>query len=61
MIGFGFTPGKLGQVLSDVKFKGLLGNVRMVSAKELADFLVVLGTTAFFAGAMKSEAGPTRC
>jgi putative membrane protein len=46
MIGFGFTIGKLGQVLDDVRVKGPLGNIRPVSVKQIACLLVVLGTVA---------------
>jgi putative membrane protein len=46
MISFGFTIGKLGQVLEDVNFKGPLGRVRTVSVRELAYVLVLLGTLA---------------
>jgi len=46
MISFGFTIGKLGQVMKDVEFKGLLGNTRTVGIKNLAYFLVILGTLA---------------
>jgi len=41
MIGFGFTIGKLGQVLSDVK--GLL-RFHTFSVRSLSEFLVILGT-----------------
>lgn len=51
MISFGFTIGKLGQVLQDVEFKGLLGNVRTVGVKELAYLLVILGTVALLGAA----------
>jgi uncharacterized membrane protein YidH (DUF202 family) len=36
MISFGFTIGKLGQVLHDVQVKGLLGGGRTVSLENLA-------------------------
>ncbi len=52
MIGFGFTIGKLGQVMRDVEFKGLL-NTRTVGVKELAYFLVVLGTVALLGAALQ--------
>ena len=51
MISFGFTIGKLGQVLQDVEVKGFLGHVRDVSVESIAYFLVVLGTLALL-GAM---------
>jgi putative membrane protein len=53
MISFGFTIGKLGQVLHDVEFKGLLGNTRMVGVKDLAYFLVTLGTAALLVAAIQ--------
>ena len=46
MISFGFTIGKLGQVLEDVEMKGPLGRIRDVSVKSIAYFLVILGTLA---------------
>jgi putative membrane protein len=53
MISFGFTIGKLGQVLHDVEFKGLLGNTRTVGVKNIAYCLVVLGTAALLAAALQ--------
>ncbi len=53
MIGFGFTIGKLGQVIHDIEFKGLLGNTRTVGVKGLAYFLVVLGTVALLEAAVQ--------
>lgn len=53
MISFGFTIGKLGQVLHDVEFMGSLGNTRTVGIKNLACFLVVLGTAALIAAAFQ--------
>jgi putative membrane protein len=46
MISFGFTIGKLGQVISSVEVKGLLSNTRMMSVESIAYFLVILGTVA---------------
>ena len=46
MISFGFTIGKLGQVISSVEVKGLLSNTRMLSVESIAYFLVILGTLA---------------
>jgi putative membrane protein len=46
MISFGFTIGKLGQVLSDVEVRGFLGRVRNISVDSIAYFLVILGTLA---------------
>ena len=53
MISFGFTIGKLGKVLQDIEFKGLLGNTRMVGVKDLGYFLVVLGTLALLAASFQ--------
>jgi putative membrane protein len=53
MISFGFTIGKLGQVLHDVEFKGLLGNTRTVGVKDLAYFLVILGTASLLVAAIQ--------
>jgi len=53
MISFGFTIGKLGQVLDQVEFKGVLGNIRTVSIKDLAYFLVVLGTVALLGATLQ--------
>jgi len=52
MISFGFTLSKLGQVLQDVEFKGLF-RTRTVSMKELAYFLVILGTLALLAASFQ--------
>lgn len=46
MISFGFTIGKLGQVLKDVEVRGFLGHMRDVSVESIAYFLVILGTLA---------------
>jgi len=53
MISFGFTIGKLGKVLENVEFKGLLGNVRTVSTEALAYFLVILGTAALLGASVQ--------
>jgi len=53
MIAFGFTIGKLGNVLQEIEFKGILGNTRTISIKSLAYFLVVLGTSALLAAAVQ--------
>lgn len=46
MISFGFTIGKLGQALSTVEVKKLVGDSMMsISVQSLAYFLVVLGTS----------------
>ena len=46
MISFGFTIGKLGQVLHEVNVKGIIGRTRTLSIENIAYFLVVLGTLA---------------
>jgi putative membrane protein len=46
MISFGFTIGKLGQVLESIEVKGILGRTRMISVEGIAYFLVILGTAA---------------
>ena len=53
MISFGFTIGKLGKVLQDIEYKGLLGNTRTVSTQTLAYSLVVLGTVALLVAALQ--------
>ena len=53
MISFGFTIGKLGNVLEDIQFKGPLGNIRTVSIESLAYSLVILGTAALLGAAMQ--------
>jgi len=53
MISFGFTIGKLGKILQDIEYKGLLGNTRTVSIQTLAYFLVILGTVALLAAALQ--------
>lgn len=53
MISFGFAIGKLGQVLDAVEVKGLLGRMRTVSIRDLACFLVVLGTVALLGAAIQ--------
>ena len=53
MISFGFTIGKLGQVLHEVEVKGVLGHVRTMSTERIADFLVVLGTAALIGAALQ--------
>jgi putative membrane protein len=46
MISFGFTIGKLGQVVSSIEVKSLLGQTRMMGVESIAYFLVILGTLA---------------
>jgi putative membrane protein len=53
MISFGFTIGKLGKVLEQVEFRGLLGNIRTVSTQTLAFALVILGTLALLGAALQ--------
>lgn len=53
MISFGFTIGKLGQVLNDVTLKGVLGFEHTVSMQSLAFFLVILGTGALLLAALQ--------
>ena len=53
MISFGFTIGKLGQVLHDVNIKGVMGRVRTVSIENIAYFLVILGTVALLGAAFQ--------
>ncbi len=53
MISFGFTIGKLGQVMHDIEVKELFGNTRTVGVKSLAYFLVVLGTVALLGAAVQ--------
>jgi putative membrane protein len=53
MISFGFTIGKLGQVLHDVELKGLVGPTRTVSIENIAYFLVILGTLALLGASLQ--------
>jgi putative membrane protein len=46
MISFGFTIGKLGQVVSSIEVKNLLGQTRMMGVESIAYLLVILGTVA---------------
>jgi len=46
MITFGFTIGKLGQVMDSVQVKGALGITKTMSVESIAYFLVILGTLA---------------
>jgi putative membrane protein len=46
MISFGFTIGKLGQVVRSIEVKSLLGHTRMMGVESIAYFLVILGTLA---------------
>jgi putative membrane protein len=53
MISFGFTIGKLGQVLNSVNTKGIFGAGRTVSVDSIAYFLVILGTAALLGAALQ--------
>ncbi|RPJ38490.1 MAG: DUF202 domain-containing protein [Chloroflexi bacterium] len=53
MISFGFTIGKLGDVLEEIQYKGLLGNYQTLSTRSLGYFLVILGTVALLAAALQ--------
>jgi putative membrane protein len=53
MISFGFTIGKIGQVMGNVEVKGVLGRTRMVSVESIAYFLVIIGTVALFLAAIQ--------
>ena len=53
MISFGFTIGKLGQVLNSVETKGILGSGHTISVESIAYFLVVLGTVALLGAALQ--------
>ncbi|MBN2437814.1 MAG: DUF202 domain-containing protein [Deltaproteobacteria bacterium] len=52
MISFGFTIGKLGQVLKDVEVKGAF-HTRMVSVESIAYFLTILGTLSLLGAAFQ--------
>ena len=53
MISFGFTIGKLANVLADVRFTGPLGRIRTVSIEGLAYALLLIGTVALLAAALQ--------
>ena len=53
MISFGFTIGKLGEVLKDVEIKGPLGHFRDVSVESIAYYLVILGTLALLGATLQ--------
>jgi putative membrane protein len=53
MISFGFTIGKLGEVLHDVEVKGIFRPNHMISVERIAYFLVSLGTIALFAASLQ--------
>jgi putative membrane protein len=46
MISFGFTIGKIGQIMGTVEVKGVLGKTKMMSVESIAYYLVILGTLA---------------
>jgi putative membrane protein len=51
MISFGFTIGKLGQVMHEVNVKGIIGRTRTIGIENIAHFLVILGTVALIGAA----------
>jgi putative membrane protein len=53
MISFGFTIGKLGQILHEVNVKGVMGRVRSLSVENIAYFLVILGTGALIGASLQ--------
>jgi putative membrane protein len=53
MISFGFTIGKLGQVMDSVNTKGIFGGSRTLSIESIAYFLVILGTGALLGAALQ--------
>ena len=53
MISFGFTIGKLGQMVAQVEVKGLLRPVRVMGVESIAYFLVTLGTLALLAAILQ--------
>jgi putative membrane protein len=53
MISFGFTIGKLGQVIQDISVKGIMGSTRTLSIENIAYFLVILGTVALVGAALQ--------
>jgi putative membrane protein len=53
MISFGFTIGKLGQVMHEVEVKGLFGGIRIVGVRRIGYFLVILGTVALLGAALQ--------
>ncbi len=53
MISFGFTIGKLGQVMHEVQVRRLLGGTAVVGVRRVGYFLVVLGSTALLAASVQ--------
>jgi putative membrane protein len=53
MISFGFTIGKLGQVMHEVNVKGIIGRTRTMGIENIAHFLVILGTAALLGAALQ--------
>jgi putative membrane protein len=53
MISFGFTIGKLGQVMQSVEVPGFFGNTRMMSVEGIAYFLTILGTLSLLGAAFQ--------
>jgi putative membrane protein len=53
MITFGFTIGKLSQILVSVEIKGFLGRTHLMSVRSIAYFFVILGTLALFGASLQ--------
>ena len=53
MISFGFTIGKLGQVMRTIEVKGVFLQTRMIGVESIAYFLVVLGSVALLVAAIQ--------
>jgi len=53
MISFGFTIGKLGQILHDVEVKGIMIPTRLIGVESIAHFLVTLGTVALLLASLQ--------
>jgi putative membrane protein len=52
MISFGFTIGKIGQVVEDIEVRGLKG-MHMISVSTIAYILVLIGTISLLAAAVQ--------
>jgi putative membrane protein len=52
MISFGFTIGKLGQIMGSVEVKGIF-HTKMISVESISYFLVILGTVALFGASLQ--------
>jgi putative membrane protein len=53
MISFGFTIGKLGQVMENVEVKTAFGRTKMMSVESIAYFLTILGTVSLLGAAFQ--------